>query len=52
MLNLPKVLVCAVLIAMVVARAQSVYDTKVQTESGIEEHQRRMRTVIGNSFIN
>ena len=52
MLNLPKVLVCTVLIAMVVARARSVYDSKVQMDSGIKEHRRRMSTVIGNSFVN
>ena len=52
MLNFPKILVCTVLVAVVVARAKSVYETKVQGEAVVEEHQRRMRTVIGNAFVN
>ena len=52
MLNFPKILVCTVLVVVVVARAKSVYETKVQGEAVIEEHKRRMRTVIGNAFVN
>ena len=49
-MNVPKYLVISVVLAAVVARALSVYDTKVKSEAGIEEHRQRMRTIIGKSF--
>ena len=49
-LNLPKYLILTAVLAAVVGRALSVYDTKVQADARIEESRQRMRTVIGKSF--